>query len=317
MRDPERLLSVASDADPFERELLASLREQQAPAHVRHGAWQGIAAALVAAAPATAAAAALSGGGAALSGGGAALSGGGGGVSAAAVGGSAASVAGGSLVASGSAAPAGAALAGSSIAPAAASLGGKLALGLGTKVTAVLLMEWALVGALGAGTVGGAIWAAEHAGMRAPESSAQPTAAPVPAINTLKPQAAAVEQTTAPTAPVPEAPMPVIEVAPAPDRAHAQSKHDRIDTLAAESALLQTARADLRSGDLVQADHALRQLRRRFPRGVLKQEREVLQIELSSARGDDAGARKLASRFLRAYPESPHAEQLRPLVAAP
>jgi hypothetical protein len=285
-RDPERLLSVASEADAFERELLASLRDEHAPASVRRGAWQGIAAALVAATPGSAAAA-----GAALTGSsGAALS--------------------------GSSAAAGVGtVAGGSVAPAAAAVGGKLAVGLGTKAAALLITKWALAGAIGAGAVGGAYWAVEHRGAGTNDSSPQLKAAtPASAAPSPQPQRAAEPTTAQPerVAPAPAA------VAPPPSAAErASNKHARLNALSAESNLLQNARAELRRGNLAEAEQALERLSRRFPRGVLNQERDVLRIELMSARGDEAGARRLATRFLRAHPESPHAARLRPLAPAP
>jgi hypothetical protein len=69
--DPERLLSGRGDADPLERELLASVRDVAAPAGAKDKAWQAIATQLAAgalagsagsaAAPSTAAAAKASG----------------------------------------------------------------------------------------------------------------------------------------------------------------------------------------------------------------------------------------------------------------
>jgi hypothetical protein len=305
-RDPERLLSVVSEADPFERELLASLRGEQAPASVRRGAWQGIAAALVAAAPASAAAA-----GAVLGTGSAAAAGGGvaGGT---ALPGSAAAT----LSASAGAAASGGAVASGSIAPAAA-VGSKLAAGLGAKVAALLVTKWLVVGALGAGAVGGAIWAVERKPVTQ-EAAPQLGAADQPAA-----RRETSDVTSETHAVQPESNEAADQVEPAvteqatPSAAGRSGKHPRIDALAAESALLQDARAELRSGNLEATARALDNLRHRFPRGVLSQEREILKIELASARGDDQGARRLASRFLRSHPESPHATQLRPLVSEP
>jgi hypothetical protein len=288
-RDPERLLSVASEADVFERELLVSLRDARAPASVRRAAWQGIAAGLVAAAPASAAAA-----GAALAGSsGAALSGSSGAMSAAVS--SAAGTAG--------------TMAGGSIAPVAA-VGSKVAVGLATKAAALLLTKWALVGVIGAGAVGGALWAAER-GTDANEKRLQLKAAAPASATPSPPKQREPEAATAPSE------QPAAAVVRPPMLAERTSSRHRLDALAAESGLLQNARAELRRGNLDEAGQALTQLSRRFPRGVLNQERDVLRIELLSARGDVAGARRLAARFLRAHPESPHAAQLRPLAPAP
>jgi hypothetical protein len=279
--DPERLLSGASDADPLERELLASLRDERAPASVRQGAWQGIAAALLTVAPGSAAAT-----GAAVS-----------------ASSSASSAAGASAAASGTAA--GAAAPGSLL-PAAAA-GGKLAGTFGTKLAAVLVTKWMLVGVVSAAAVGGAIFVShrQHAARNpAPlvaAAATRPEPRSAPAIVTAPPRSVGI----APAA------------SPVSTAARNSAKPLRVNALAAESALLQSARAELRAGNLAAASDRLQLLRRRFPNGVLIQERDVLQIELSTARGDEAAARRLAARFLRAYPESPHAAQLRQLTAAP
>jgi len=280
-RDPERLLSITSEVDSLEHELLASLRDEQAPASVRRGAWQGIAAALVAAAPASAAAA-----GAAFGSTGA--------LSAS----SGASSAGASAAVSGTA--------GGAVASGSAVAGGKLAAALGTKAAALLVTKWVLVGALGAGAVGGAIWAVDR-------TDAPRNAPPPPAALAAHPETKPAARQVVAAPPV----VPAAAVEPPVAADHKSTKPVRVNALAAESALLQSARAELRAGNLEGASDALQHLRRRFPRGVLNQERDVLRIELASARGDEAGARRLAARFLRAYPESPHAAQLRPLTAAP
>jgi hypothetical protein len=47
------------------------------------------------------------------------------------------------------------------------------------------------------------------------------------------------------------------------------------------------------------------------------QERDVLTIQIASALGDSATARRRAQEFLDAHPESPHAPQLRRLATEP
>jgi hypothetical protein len=229
-RDPERLLSSASAADPLERELLSSLRDECAPSDARRAVWQGIAAGITTLAPASAAAAASG-----------------------------------------------------TVAPAAAS-GIKLG-----QAALLLVAKWALVGALGAGAVGGAVWVAARGAKPEPVLPARPSAPVVP-------RAAEVPQPKA--------------AEPAPSAAPAPSKRPHMNALLAESALLQTARAQLRSGALADTERTLAQLQRRFPRGVLGQERDVLRIELLRARGEHAAAERAVQSFLRSYPESPHAAQL-------
>src|SRR5687768_16329081 len=68
----------------------------------------------------------------------------------------------------------------------------------------------------------------------------------------------------------------------------------RPDALRAESELLAHARTDLRAGDVAAAQRSLTRLHRQFARGVLLQERELLEIELLSARGRASAARRRA-----------------------
>jgi hypothetical protein len=55
----------------------------------------------------------------------------------------------------------------------------------------------------------------------------------------------------------------------------------------------------------------------RFPRGVLRQEREVLAIEVLTARGQTEAAKERARAFVVAYPKSPHSEKLRRVLDGP
>jgi hypothetical protein len=91
----------------------------------------------------------------------------------------------------------------------------------------------------------------------------------------------------------------------------------RSDLLSVESRMLTDARAQLRGGDPRGALNTLERLRARSPKGVLSQERDVLAIQIASALGDAAGAKRKAKEFLDAYPQSPHAPQLRRLATDP
>jgi hypothetical protein len=100
------------------------------------------------------------------------------------------------------------------------------------------------------------------------------------------------------SAPPPQPSPPVARpVAPPPSENGGQE-------LAAESALLDIARAAIARGE---ADHALAAVDRHassFPHGVLREEREALGVKalVIAGRGDDARAR--AARFRTKYPES-------------
>ena len=80
-----------------------------------------------------------------------------------------------------------------------------------------------------------------------------------------------------------------------------------------ETTLIGDARQALRAGDAARALRVLDECRRLFPAGVLQQERERLAIEalIKDGRAAEASARAVA--FLRKYPDSPHAGEIRAL----
>lgn len=88
------------------------------------------------------------------------------------------------------------------------------------------------------------------------------------------------------------------------------------DDPAAEAALVREAQLALRADparSLARADeHA-----RRFPKGLLAQEREVIAVEALVALGRPDAARARAAAFRRAFPGSPHARRLDVLVPPP
>jgi hypothetical protein len=81
-----------------------------------------------------------------------------------------------------------------------------------------------------------------------------------------------------------------------------------------ETTLIREARQALRGGDSAQALRLLDECRRLFPTGVLEQERERLAIEALVADGRAAEASARAGEFLRKYPDSPHASEVRTLA---
>jgi outer membrane protein assembly factor BamD (BamD/ComL family) len=84
----------------------------------------------------------------------------------------------------------------------------------------------------------------------------------------------------------------------------------RASRLREESAMLAEARAALRGGAPGQALERLDSAARRFPDGVLGQEREALVIEALSRTGQRAAAAQRADAFLRAYPGSAFADRV-------
>lgn len=239
--DPERLLT-SGGADPAERELLASVRNVDAPDGAKERAWRAVAGQLAAGVA----------------------------VGTSAVGATSATAHGGTL----------------SLVPPFA-----------FKAAGVLLV----VGVVAGGTIV----------LRAPEPEAgpklvvAPRAPSKPVIAPAREAEPSVEQAASAAVAVDDAP------------AKRSQESERTAALAAESALLTEARAKLRGGDVGGASEALARAQRRFPRGVLSQEREVLAIEILSARGNADAARSRARAFIAAYPSSPHSEKLRRLFGVP
>jgi hypothetical protein len=86
------------------------------------------------------------------------------------------------------------------------------------------------------------------------------------------------------------------------------------DTARAEARLVGVAREALREGDVARALSILEDAQRSFPNGILLQEREALSISALAAAGRRTEASARAGIFLRAFPNSPHAERVRAAV---
>jgi hypothetical protein len=135
------------------------------------------------------------------------------------------------------------------------------------------------------------------------------------AIPTTQSTSAVVAVTPMPNAAPPEEPPPpapsppVVAVAPRPTPHAAPRATTAVEDPNAEVTLLQGAHSALPSDPArtlaICAEHA-----RRFPDGLMAQEREVLAIEalVKTGRTDDARAR--ADRFAAAYPSSTHLRRI-------
>ena len=134
---------------------------------------------------------------------------------------------------------------------------------------------------------------------------------PTPASMPAAPLASAVAEQASPAPLEPlrpiAAPAPALTPAPAATR----SPGRRDDSLGAESAILIAARRSLEAGDAPAAVARLRTHLRRWPRGALEQEREILLIRTLAVQGDDAAAGARARRFLQRFPDSTLAEVAR------
>jgi ElaB/YqjD/DUF883 family membrane-anchored ribosome-binding protein len=132
---------------------------------------------------------------------------------------------------------------------------------------------------------------------RAPEVRVVPGPATVSA-----PSAVTAPVTPSSWTPVP-VPVPAASPAPAPSHASAPPATGGQE-LAAESAILDIARAAIARGE---ADHALTAVERHrasFPHGVLSEERDALTVKALVLAGMGAEARAQAAKFRAAYPDS-------------
>ncbi len=171
---------------------------------------------------------------------------------------------------------------------------GKAAGALGAGLKAKLVVA-AIAGAVGA--IGGA---ATHAALTAPEN------APAPA-GTPSARAVPPAPVTIPSAPPPEElPSPELALPSVPPSAAAPSRPSATSAanLRAERLLLERATTALMRGDDASALTALREHARKFPRGELAEEREVLLVRTLRAAGQDDAANQRAKDFKRQFPSS-------------
>jgi hypothetical protein len=109
-------------------------------------------------------------------------------------------------------------------------------------------------------------------------------------------------------APLLAAPAATAPVATAVNSPRARERN--APTLAAELALLDTARRALRRGDPAAALALLARHAREFPSAQLSDEAAAIRVEALARKGDRAGAHAAARRFLEAHPGSPHADRV-------
>ncbi|HKQ70351.1 MAG TPA: hypothetical protein VJT73_13470, partial [Polyangiaceae bacterium] len=77
-------------------------------------------------------------------------------------------------------------------------------------------------------------------------------------------------------------------------------------SLASEIGLLSPMHEAWRSGDVNAVARAIGEHERRFPRGVLAEERDALKVMLACRSADPKRAAQLASEFAAGHPGSPH-----------
>lgn len=172
-----------------------------------------------------------------------------------------------------------------------------------------------------------------------PSQVEQPARAPVaPAGRSALDHAASIDDPAATPSPLPAgepaAAVPVAPIAarsdasgsdPSPLRFTAKPARERSapaaapelkPSLADEVAVLDSAREALDSSDPARALQVLEKHDKQFAAGVLSLEAKLLRIEVTLARGDRAGAIRLANEFLAAHPRSAHTSRVRSVLAA-
>jgi hypothetical protein len=163
------------------------------------------------------------------------------------------------------------------------------------KLVAAKLGVKGLVLALGSASLVGGVWVAKQLPARHPAERAS-----VPAAAARAPvHQAALEPPAQPAA---------VEATPA---SISSSAPGRAATLAGEIARLDQARRLLRGGDASAAALVLDQYAAEAPLGALRQEADVLRIDVFWQLGELEQARRLSRAFLGTYRASPHAERVR------
>jgi hypothetical protein len=119
-----------------------------------------------------------------------------------------------------------------------------------------------------------------------------------------RPQPAVKLPVIAPVAPPPPAPAPAVVQEP-------QAVAARVAGPDGEVSLLAAARKELAAGNPRGALALLRRHERRWPRGELVQEREVMAIQALAASGAAGEVRARADRFLQRFPGSTLSEAVR------
>jgi hypothetical protein len=143
-----------------------------------------------------------------------------------------------------------------------------------------------------------------------------------PGSGKIAPPAKAAVRAASPVEAVSPAPAPMVppvaaspDVTPAPRRA-SEAREPGAGATTSESVLIvQAVRALRRENDPARAQALAEESLRRYPRGAQVEEAMVLAMESAAARGDDAGARRAAARYLDRYPAGRFADRARRFAA--
>jgi len=180
----------------------------------------------------------------------------------------------------------------------------------GAKAGVPLIVKLLAIGAVGAGTAGGAHYlraTAEPAPPREAAAVMQRAAEPARPKAVAQPQAA--EQEAMPVESL-ALEVPSDALKPAPGTRSSTEKA----SIADEMRVLDEARRALSAGDGAGTIRALDAYRKQFPRGSFSQEAVLLRIQALVQVGDHAAARSLAQRFRDRHPNSPHLRRIETIL---
>lgn len=169
--------------------------------------------------------------------------------------------------------------------------------------------------AFGLGVAAGA----SRGSLRSPSEAADAGSLPAPTATTTT-TTSALPGALSPSASAPE---PAVDAAPRPNTsspspdAATKAAPSATSTLAEEQALVDRARAALSRGRPKDALAAVTEHERRFGRGRLAEEREILAIQALAADGRTAEARARAARFRTTFPKSLFLPSLGKIVGDP
>jgi hypothetical protein len=173
--------------------------------------------------------------------------------------------------------------------------------GLGAKALLARFGPAALLGFLLGGIAGSQVQARLDARFEPIASVAVTSAPAAPAAPEPEPSVTVGPLTLPAASAAPESPSSSVH----PTREVSETKSAETDEeLRAERALIDTARSAIQRGDGAAALDAVTQHAKRFPKGQLAEEREVLAIEALASAGRVQEAADRAGRFRLRYPES-------------
>jgi hypothetical protein len=151
---------------------------------------------------------------------------------------------------------------------------------------------------------------AEFLAPREADNAPLPETSAIPSLEAAKPRALHARRPGRAIAEPPDVRASDSDVQAAPPSQESR----RASRLAEESAAVVAIRKTLLSGQPSEALRMLDRARVQFADGVLGQEREALTVRALVESGQKVAARKRGEAFLRAFPRSPHADELRALL---